>query len=324
MNKFTKVVLLTALSVFLALPIFAANTGAYVSFAIPGSQVNGFAATFNVCNLSDSYSTCYNSGGAGDVTIYSDSAASASITQPATPGAVCSNGVYCANFYVATPGIYQILVEYTAPFPARNILYVVQAVGNNAGNIAANDGYVVLPASACASSVTSGTGGTGNNTYIIDGSVTALKANSTASTATLAITCDLSLPTRLTSGAGIVIQDVTFLYSQQGTNTTLSMVASPTLGTFTAPVASTSETASSATLVSAGGTLTYTPAVASANLTAVSAGQYYSEKVGLGTPFAVNTNLQDLILQFSFANSGSVAMLITVPGVIVHYSIAGA
>jgi len=244
----------------------------------------------------------------------SDQAGSSAITQP---GSVSGNG--WIQFY-APAGSYALAVSYSFPSDIGTQIYGINVNSDLLGNAALNDGYALVPPAACVANVSSGTAATGNNTFIVDGSVPALEGKTTAAAATLQFVCNIDLPTRLTSGKGIVINDLTFLYSQQGTNTTLSM-STPTLNSFTAPVAGTSETASSATLVAAGGTLAPVPVVASANLTAVSAGQYYSEKIGLGTPVSF-ANLQNLVLNQAFANSGSVAMLITTPGVIVHYSIA--
>lgn len=179
------------------------------------------------------------------------------------------------------------------------------------------DGYFVVPPAACFGATT-GTAGAGNDTIVLDGSVPALKVSATnASGSHEVFTCVITVPSRLTAGKGVTITDITYLYSVQ-TTTATSMVAS-TLNTFTAPAAGASETASSATLVAAGGSLTQTPVVASANLTSVSAGQYYSEKVALGTPFTVTTDLQPLVFTFEIDQSASAAQIVTTPGLVVHY-----
>lgn len=176
-----------------------------------------------------------------------------------------------------------------------------------------------VPANFCGVHV-SGTGGTNNNSIILDGSVSALLAITTAATSHDIFTCEINVPARLDSIRGAKITAISFIYSQQGTATGLSEVA-PTLGSFTAPAAKTSETASSATLVAAGGTLTVVPAVASANLVAVSAGQYYSEKITLATPVNLSANpLQTLVLAVEFDQSGSTVTDITTPGFWVYYS----
>lgn len=284
----------------------------YYSAPAPGQNQIWQSGVFYVCAVGTAPATCKASA---DVTIYSDAAGASPITQTNGVG-IPTSGV--VTFY-AQPGTYKFVYTYTnGPTPSPQTFNVVP---NVAGNIALADGYFVVPPSACGAS-TSGTAGTGNNTIILDGSVAALKVASTnAAPSNNTFTCSITVPSRLTSGKGVIIQDVTFLYSQQGSATGLTMAASPTLQSFTAPVAGTSETASSATLVARGGTLAFTPAVASANLTAISAGQYYSEKVALGTPFTIGTDLLNLQFSITFAQSGSTATLITTPGLIVHYKI---
>jgi hypothetical protein len=179
---------------------------------------------------------------------------------------------------------------------------------------------VFVPAAACGASTT-GTAGTGNNTVVLDGSVSALKVASTnAGTSHNIFTCNVNVDSRLaTIGRGARLTDITFVYSQQGTATGLTMIA-PVLASFTAPAAGTSETASSATLVTAGGTLTVTPVIASANLTAISAGQYYTSKIALASPIDMATDLKSYVLAVEFDQANSTATLITTPGFWLHYS----
>jgi len=180
------------------------------------------------------------------------------------------------------------------------------------------DGEFIVNPAACLATTT-GTAGTGNGTIIIDGSVPAMKSSATAAAASHEVfTCTINVPSRLTAGKGVTINSITYLYSVQ-TTTATSMVAS-TLNSFTAPAAGTSETASSATLVAAGGTLTQVPVIASANLTAVSAGQYYSELVSLGTPIAVNTDGMVFVFTFEIDQSASAAQIVTTPGLVVKYT----
>ncbi len=181
-------------------------------------------------------------------------------------------------------------------------------------------GAFFVPASNCNAAV-SGTAGSGNNTIIADGSASALKASSTnASGSTATFTCSFQVPpSSLTAGKGAVLTDITYLYGVQ-TTTATSMSAS-TFKYFQAPSAGTSETASSATLVAAGGTLTQTPVVGSANLTAVSAGQYYTEKVAFGTPEVLTTDLKTYVFTFAIGQSASAAQIVTTPGFWVHYTV---
>ncbi len=188
-----------------------------------------------------------------------------------------------------------------------------QAVGNNY-----TDGAFFVPAGAGCMEAASASAGTGDGTIVLDGSVPALKGAATAA-AHLVFTCTFQVPgTRLTSTKGITLTDITYLYGPQTTAPT-SMVAS-TFASFTAPAPGTSETAASATLVTAGGSLTQTPVVASANLTAQSAGKYFSEKVSFGTPVAVNTDLQTFVFTFELDQSAGATTVVTTPGFWVHYT----
>ena len=184
--------------------------------------------------------------------------------------------------------------------------------------VALTDFEIFVPASGiCIGSIGTGSAGTGNNTTILDGSVPALKIDSTASAATVQANCNLTAAMRNLTGKGITLTSIGVVYGVQ--TTTATSMATPTISYFQAPVASTSEMASSATLVTTtslvGGTLTMTPAVASANLTAVSAGQYYTENIALGTPIQMNTDLRTYVLTFAILQSASAIQIMTVPGI---------
>lgn len=180
------------------------------------------------------------------------------------------------------------------------------------------DGAFFVPAENCIGTVT-GTAGSGNNTLVVDGSVLAWKLSSTnASASNATFVCTFTPPpTRTTGGRGAVLTDITFLYSPQ--TTTATGIAGATFKYYQPPAAGVSETASSATLVATGGTLAYTPALASANLTAVSAGQYYSQAIVLGTPEPLTNDLRSYMLTFTVQQSASAAQIVTTPGFWVHY-----
>lgn len=184
---------------------------------------------------------------------------------------------------------------------------------------ALTDFEVFVPAAnlGCVMSNPTGSAGSGNNTFIIDGSVPALKGSSTAGAATVQVSCNLSAAMRTMAGKGITLTSIAVVYGVQ--TTTATSMATPTISLFNAPVSSTSETASSATLVTTtglvGGTLTMTPPVASANLTAVSAGQYYTENIALGTPITMNSDLRTYVLTFAILQSASAIQIMTVPGI---------
>ncbi len=183
---------------------------------------------------------------------------------------------------------------------------------------ALTDFEIFVPATGiCSSNITTGSAGTGNATTVLDGSVPAFKLSSTASAAGLNLDCNLTAAMRTLAGKGITLTNMSVIYSIQ--TTTATSMSTPTISLFNAPAASTSETASSATLVTTaalvGGTLTMTPPVASANLTAVSAGQYYTQNISLGTPIQMNSDLRTYVFHFQVNQSASAIQIMTVPGI---------
>lgn len=296
------------------------STGAFAQQGFYRAQVPGWGpqginssntVTYELCTASQTVAQCV----ASPTAITSDQAGNTSITQPAT---VPGSGY--VQFY-APPGTYQLLLAFGSPSSFGNQLIPINVAADPLGNVALADGIFFVPPQDCSAAV-SGTAGAGNNTIIIDGSVPALKASSTnAGASNATFTCNFQPPvSRLTSGKAIVITDITYLYSVQ-TTTATSMVAS-TFKSFTAPAAGAGESASSATLVDQCNTCVQTPAVASANLTSVSAGQYYSEKVAPGTAVTVGTDLQSFVFTFQINQSASAAQIITTPGLIVHYKVS--
>lgn len=181
------------------------------------------------------------------------------------------------------------------------------------------DYYYWVPESACSGAVT-GTGGSGNATDILAGSGGArvFRLSSTnAGASTDTFTCVFVLPSRLTTGKGTTINDITFLVSDQTTMAT--SVTLPTFKSFTAPAAVDPETANSATFVAAGGTITQAPTSTQfAAYTAVNAGQFYTIKASLGTPVVLNNDLQVFQFVIAIAQSASAAMVLETPGFYVH------
>jgi hypothetical protein len=180
-----------------------------------------------------------------------------------------------------------------------------------------SDASFFVSPSSCVGATT-GTAGSGNDTLIVDGSVPALKISATSAAASVnTFTCTIQVPTtRSTSGTGVTVTSINAQYSVQTTTATSQTLS--TLATFTSPAPAASETASSATLVAAGGTITQVPVVGSANLTAVSAGQYYTSQAKLGTPFTFNTPDQTLVFTFVISQSASAAQIVTLAGLWVN------
>jgi len=180
-----------------------------------------------------------------------------------------------------------------------------------------SDFEIFVPAGGiCSATITTGTAGTGNNTVLLEGSVPTLIAISTAAAAGHNFDCNLTAALRTTTGKGVTLNSIGVVYGI--VTTTATSMSTPTISYFQAPAAGTSETASSATLVTTaalvGGTLTMNPVVASANLTAASAGQFYNENIALGTPLTMNTDLRTYVLHFQTNQSASAAMTTTLAG----------
>lgn len=333
--KFTRVAsLVVSLVLFTAFGF--AQTASTVSFgriSIPNATVGGqFTVKVFLCQTSSTDANCAANTGSAQVATFYDNQGASAITQP-----LFLDGNGQATFYSA-PGTYRAYVQLTSPSSvSKNYDWFFDVSPDYAGAVAEKDGTYFVPASLCYVNLATGAAGTSNNTIVWDGasvgtvSTPALEAHTTAATAHPQFVCNINPPSRLTAGKGITIQDVTLLYSQQGSATTLTQIT-PTVVTTAATIPvpcntnATCETASTAVPVAAGGTITPTPSNANANLTAVSAGQYYSLKAALGTPFVVDSTanangLTELLSTFEFDQSGSIAVLITSPGAIVHYSI---
>lgn len=286
---------------------------------VPGRQGNSSGAVpqgvYYVCLQATSDATCI----AGTtVSIFADVAGAVSISQT-TGVPFGSSGTY--SFY-AQPGLYKVVFTYT--FPAYGNQDVFVLVGADAlGAINLKDGYFIIPPGACGFSSSGGTVTPATSNGILAVGASSVPVNqiaTTTATETAVLSCIGSVPSRLTANKGIIINDVTLFYGNSTGN--LASMATPTLGTITLPVASTSETPSTVTPVTAGGTLTITPAVASANLTALTAGAFYTEKVALATPLAINTDLTDIVFTQSFVGPTTAALTLYTGGLIVHYSIA--
>lgn len=218
--------------------------------------------------------------------------------------------------------------------PANYVrINVLSATANTTGKVALTyygystvptstltDAYFWVPESACAGATT-GTVGSGNATDIVAGGsggarvyrVSATNASGSANT----FTCYFSLPSRLTAGKGFTITDIEFYVSTQTTQPT--SITTPTLKASTAPGYADPETASSATFTTVGGTLTLAPTSAQfAAYSAVSAGQWYTLHVILGTPYIMNTDRTMLQFVIVFNQSASAASLQETPGFYVH------
>jgi hypothetical protein len=191
-------------------------------------------------------------------------------------------------------------------------------VGGYLGSTNLERWYDVGPGQ-CSVTQASGTGAT-ISPITTAGNIPVVQSLTTGGTAVVTFVCKLNPPSGLGVGHGIVITDVVLDYGNSTGAT--GTCGAPTLATATSPAPGTSETASSATLVAAGGTLIVTPVVGSCNTAAVTAGQLYSERV---TPavasggIPLNTDQQSLYFTQAFTGPASAAYTIYVAGLHVHY-----
>jgi len=217
------------------------------------------------------------------------------------------------------------VVDCLATGPGQTSIWVTRFAGSPN---AYSDGEFLVPPGACSYSVSAHAGtlvGLG-----LVGGVPTMQAATTASasTDTVTIACTITPPFRTTSGRNLQLTSAEFLYGVQTTNlgTQAATLASGTFNSvavfqkFVAPAAGASETASSATLVRAdSGTLVISPAAASFNATAVTAGQFYNEKFTPASPI-VFSDLTPLIITMKLVVADGAATQVNSPGIVVHFT----
>lgn len=176
--------------------------------------------------------------------------------------------------------------------------------------------------------------GSSTVTYTVDGasSTPVLKISDTLAVGvahTTTFLCHIEPPSWIvTTGQGLQIVDAVFVYSPQnilGTQTAVlgsgTMNGSTVFGFLTLPTPAASETGSTITPARAdSGTFVITPAVASFNVSTLTAGSYYTVKIAPAAGTLLwKTDLRDLIMTTTFTESAGLTTVITTPGVLVHY-----
>lgn len=191
------------------------------------------------------------------------------------------------------------------------------------------DATFFVPPSSCYSSVSGNSAGTNGLTVAGASNTPVIQAStSNSGTNTHTYVCVVQLPTRLQSGRGVQITDVTPLYGVQTSalGTQANTLAS---GTFNSsivfsniafPVAAASETASTVTPVRAdAGTMVVAPVAASFNTATTTAGGFYSAKFAPASPILMNTDLQSLLFTFTLQCAATSATITNLAGLQVHY-----
>jgi hypothetical protein len=172
-----------------------------------------------------------------------------------------------------------------------------------------NDGLLMVPVSNCAFTATT-TAFTASGLTRLAANQIAWSGTTNTTAGTVAMTCDLGLEGRTTSGLGFVAKDIAVQYGVQ--TTALASIATPTLKTNGYPAYG--GTAAD-TLTTVGGTLTSNPA--SLQLALTTSGTFYNADFSVGTPFTL-TDQTKVSFEMVFTTAGSTATTIQVSGLLVH------
>ena len=191
-----------------------------------------------------------------------------------------------------------------------------------------------VPPGNCNSSVSGNSTGTNGLTVVGASNTPVVQAQtSNSGTNTHTYVCNISPPYWVvTSGTGIQITDVVFLYGVQttGLGTQVNVLASGTFngsivfGSITYPTAAASETPSTVAPARAdSGTMVVTPVAASVNVATTTAGGFYTLKFAPASGTLVwKTDLKQLLLTVSLLNTATSATITNSPGALVHFKSA--
>lgn len=206
----------------------------------------------------------------------------------------------------------------------NNVLYTcgsngVWAAVDKGASTGATDGFLSAGFGDCGMTQTGGTLASSGPT--LSGNIPVWQITTTTTQAVVTVVCQIPIETRLTAAQSVIVNSIQLRY---GNSTgTIATCGAPTVGSQTTPAPGAGETAASATLVSEGSSLTVTPVVASCNVTAVSAGQTYSELIALGTPIVYSATRKSLYVTQSFTGPVGASFTFYVAGVDVFYTISG-
>lgn len=195
--------------------------------------------------------------------------------------------------------------------PSSGLLTLQNPSGSPIGP---TDGYMFVSPTNCAMlpTTTAFTAGP-SMTRAAAGNVV-LSGTTNTTGGTIALTCVIATPTRLTAGYGVKVADVSIAYGVQ--TTALSSIAAATVNTVAYPAAG--GAAAGTVTNTAGGTLTVTPGVL--QLTTTTSGQCFNEKLAFGTPLLLNADTTGFSVDQVFTTAGTTATTLQICGVWVHYT----
>ena len=189
---------------------------------------------------------------------------------------------------------------------------------------AAADGFYTIPQPWCTLSVpvtgVFAANPASSGTFVGPALVQAQTANTvyqvttTAAASAVNANCDITAPSRLTTGNGITITGYDIWYAIQ--TTALTSITPPTVNTITYPVVG---GAAAGVVAPAGGVLTTTPSTL--QLATTTSGSCYTSNVTFGTPFVYNNPNQRLETNWIFNQTAASAEVIQICGIQVYYTI---
>ena len=143
-----------------------------------------------------------------------------------------------------------------------------------------------------------------------------LQLVTTGAANTTDVVCDFTPPSRLTSGKGITINSIGYLFGYQTTALTSIGTAAVNSITYAAPGSA------AGTVAAAGGSLTPVGGINHGTPPVVTTtGQCYNEGLTFGTPYAVVTDRVRLVWQNTFVQSAASATTMQICGTMVYYTI---
>lgn len=157
--------------------------------------------------------------------------------------------------------------------------------------------------------VVTGANGVGTGLISIGASLAPVFQVSSSAAATDTISCRIECPTRTGFARQCVVNGISFMYGIVTTTATSESTPACQTDTYAAPI--TAQTAS--TVAGTNIPLTSVPSTATANLAAVTAGQFYNTYLVFTTPVTLNT-YQDIRCTFAFGQTAGSAMTFQTPG----------